>query len=419
MDGKPHTRRRRRIALVFAVSCALLGAGGSAVSARGAVPADWAGVNAQWLFPALPPEAWGVHLDGMRSAGIRVVRLDAEWRRVEPDVPLAGVHAYRWDFYDRVVGALAARGIRWYPIVDYSAPWAASIPGQWRSPPASIQAYATYAAALAARYGAGGAFWAAHPELPALPVRQWEIWNEENGAYFWGPAPDPARYADLYMAARAAIRAHDPSAQAVVGGLLARGAGDFLAAMLAHRPDARTAIDAVGLHTYGRTVAETVSAMVDVRNWLVHLGAPATPIEVTETGWTTSGSPTAVTDARRADELRALLPAAAALPGVSRLIVHTWTSRERSLSLGEDWYGLVHPDGTPTASATAFAEAWGALRQPARPSAPAKRAKPRQRHGRACHRGSRRTRASGNARAGRRAARPGCRSARRGGRAKR
>jgi hypothetical protein len=351
------------VAALVALSLAL-----AAPSARAAVPADWAGVNAQWVFPSLPRSAWGVHADAMRAAGVRVVRLDAEWRRVEPVAPSGGVHGYRWDFYDDVVATLAARGIRWYPVVDYSAPWSGVASGQWRTPPASADAFAQYAAALARRYGPGGTFWAAHPELPALPVREWEIWNEENGAYFWPPAADPAAYADLYLAAHRALHAVDPGASVVVGGLLTRGSGAFVSGMLAARPELRGAVDAVGLHAYGTTVAASISTMVDLRNWLTYLGLGAVPIEVTEVGWTTSGADWAVTDTQRAANLQALLAAAAQQPGVSRLLVHTWSSREQWPTVSEDWYGLFHPDGTPSASGTAFAQALADLQAGAVPA---------------------------------------------------
>ncbi len=336
-----------------------------APAARASVAADWAGVNAQWLFPSLPRSAWGVHADAMQASGVKVVRLDAEWRRVEPVAPGAGLHIYRWDFYDDVVATLAARGIRWYPIVDYSAPWSGLAAGQWRTPPASPAEYAEYAAALARRYGPGGRFWVAHPELPALPVREWEIWNEENGAYFWPPAADPAAYADLYLAARQALHAVDPGARVVVGGLLARGSGAFVQGMLTARPELRDAIDAVGLHSYGNTVAQAISTMVDLRNWMVYLGLGAVPIEVTEVGWTTSGVSYAVSDETRAANLSALLPQAAAIPGISRLLVHSWTTREQWPTVREDWYGIYHPDGTPTKSGIAFAQALQALNPPA------------------------------------------------------
>jgi hypothetical protein len=366
---RPAAIRPLRLPAVAALLAALALALGVA-PARAGVPEDWAGVNAQWVFPSLPRAAWATHADAMRAAGVRVVRLDAEWRRVEPVAPAGGVHGYRWDFYDDVVAMLAAHGIRWYPVVDYSAPWSGVAAGEWRTPPASAGAFAEYAAALARRYGPGGTFWALHPELPALPVREWEIWNEENGAYFWPPAADPAAYADLYLAARGALHAVDPGARVVVGGLLARGSGAFVSGMLAARPELRGAIDAVGLHAYGTTVAQSLSWMVDLRNWLTYLGLGAVPIEVTEVGWTTSGADWAVSDAQRADDLQQLIAAAAQQTGISRLIVHTWASREQWPAVGEDWYGLFHPDGTPTASGTALGRALAALRPAALPAPP-------------------------------------------------
>jgi hypothetical protein len=366
--------RELRLPVMAVAVVAALFAAVAPAPARADVPADWAGVNAQWLFPSLPRSAWDVHADAMQAAGVRVVRLDAEWRRVEPVAPSGGVHGYRWDFYDSVVATLAARGIRWYPIIDYSAPWSGVDGGAWRTPPASASEFAGYAAALARRYGPGGTFWAAHPELPAVPVREWEIWNEENGSYFWPPVADPAAYADLYAAAHRALHAVDPDARVVVGGLLARGSGAFVSGMLAARPDLRGAIDAVGLHAYGSTVAASLSTMVDLRNWLVYLGLGSVPIEVTEVGWTTSGVSWAVTDAQRASELTALLAQAAEVPGISRLLVHTWTTREQWPTVSEDWYGLFHPNGTPTASGTAFARALAALHPPAPAAAPATKA---------------------------------------------
>ena len=90
----------------------------------------------------------------------------------EPTAPVDGVHHYDWSFDDSIAGALAAHGLQWLPIIDYSA-----AVGRSRSPAATTRRrssaadYAAYAGALAARYGAGGSFWRAHPELPARPGR--------------------------------------------------------------------------------------------------------------------------------------------------------------------------------------------------------------------------------------------------------
>jgi hypothetical protein len=360
MDRRP-LRALRRLALVALAAAALTGAAAPSAGAA-TVPEDWAGVNAQWLFPSMPQSSWDRHVDLMAQSGVKLVRLDAEWRRVEPVAPVGGVHAYDWRFYDSVVATLARRGIRWYPVIAYSAPWAATTIGEWRSPPARTADYADYARALVERYGPNGAFWQANPQLPALPVRQWEIWNEENGAYFWPSAPNAAAYADLYTAARAAIRAADPGARAVVGGLIGKGAGYFLRDMLAARPG--MAIDAVGLHAYGATVAGAVFWMEDVRNWLVGLGRGSVPIEVTEFGWTTVGPINVASDAVRAANITSLLNAAAVHAGVERMILHTWVSREQWPTVGEDWYGIVHPDGTGSLSSAAFASTVKALTTP-------------------------------------------------------
>lgn len=77
--------------------------------------------------------------------------------------------------------------------------------------------FASFAAALAERYGPGGAFWRARPDLAADPVDTYEIWNEPDVGMFWAPASDPARYADLYLRARDAIKAVDPGARVIVG----------------------------------------------------------------------------------------------------------------------------------------------------------------------------------------------------------
>src|SRR3954447_195960 len=209
-------------------------------------PEDFGGVNAQWVFWAPTQASWGPHLDAMAAGGVRVVRSDATWRSAEPVPPVHGRHVYVWAPFDAIVTALARRGLRWQPVLAYSTLWGSSVAGEEHAPPASTATYAAYAGAFAARYGAGGAFWQAHPELPARPVRTYEIWNEENLAYYWKPAADAAAYADLYAAARAAIKGADPAGVAMVGGLSpGSDPSRYVEAMLAARPELRGRLDAV------------------------------------------------------------------------------------------------------------------------------------------------------------------------------
>ncbi len=319
------------------------------------------GVNGQFLFGTLPPETWPPHLDAIKEARIAAVRYDALWDKVEPLPPVNGVHTYNWVHLDTVVGNLAERGIRWLPIVDYSAPWVQRLPGNQFSPPASNEEFATYAQALASRYGRDGDLWEEYPELPEVPVTSFEIWNEPNHEAFWPPEPQPRQYLALYLASRAAIRKVDPEAKVVFGGLTENRPLEFLRAAVGDRRDAGDQIDAVGYHPYGTRnddVDLVLKRIASMRQTLVDLGMADVPIELTEIGWTTAGPYGAVTDADRAKYLTQLIATLLESScGVESVIAHTWVSLEQDPTSREHWFGLYHPDVVPTASGSAYRSA--------------------------------------------------------------
>jgi hypothetical protein len=227
-------------------------------------------------------------LASMQAAGVRAVRSDASWGGAQPSAPTASGPGYQFGQFDTLVGELADHNMSWLPIVDYSAPWAASLAGNPFSAPASDTAYAAYAQALAGRYGAGGSFWAENPQLPYEPVHSFEVWNEENSTMFWAGAPQPAQYAALYMQTRAAIDAVDPTAQVIVGGLLEvlpGPASQFVEAMFKAQPSLRGNVDGFALHPYTANAAQVLTSVDDFRQTLDALGESAAPIEVTEFGW--------------------------------------------------------------------------------------------------------------------------------------
>src|SRR5687768_5322785 len=107
----PVARQSKRFMLALiagaATACALA-APAQAYEPR--VPDTFFGVSA--------PDLWGLteqgrdserdrQLDGMKAAGLDWVRVEVGWREIEPNVPVAGTHTYRWDAADRLVGALA------------------------------------------------------------------------------------------------------------------------------------------------------------------------------------------------------------------------------------------------------------------------------------------------------------------------
>ena len=294
-------------------------------------------------------------LAAVRSEGVRLARSDALWELTEPAAPSGGLHHYDWSFDDRIATALAAHGIEWLALIDYSAVWEASVPGSDHSPPRSANYYANFAGAFAKRYGRGGSFWHEHPELAYLPVTTYEIWNEPDSPLFWMPSPDPARFIDLYLRARDAIKEGDPQARVLTGGVAT--APSFLAAALAARPDAAGHIDGVAIHPYAPLPLEVLAAVRAARRALDGLGLGSVPLYVTEFGWTASppGWNGYAPAAARAGYIGSTASALARVNcDVRGIVLYTLVTPERNPALGEDWFGIRHPDGTPSQSAFAY-----------------------------------------------------------------
>jgi hypothetical protein len=353
------TPSRRVLGLVTTTTtCLSLGLGCSAhapAEAARAVPRDYYGLNAQ-LALSHRSDGWRATAAQIARVGVGVVRRDAFWAAVEPSPPVNGRHMYHWRSTDRLVKALAASRLRWYPIVDYATSWAGVEDVQ--SPPGAerVPDYGAFAGALARRYGRGGSFWRLHPRLRPLPVHAYEIWNEPNVERFW---PDqsyaPERLAAMYGAARVEIEAVDPAARVVVGGLSAVGVDAFLSRMVQSRPELPAELDAVGFHPYGggngAGLGTTYARIRTLRSVLDRLVPDrSVPIEITETGWAVPWVP----ERWRATRLRRL---ARELPrsncNVTRFIVHTWTTSNRGSS-SEDYFGIARRNGKLSASGRAF-----------------------------------------------------------------
>lgn len=223
--------------------------------AAGAAQAQTTGVNAGGLR-GLDPAVQHRHLGLLAASGVQLVRFDASWDAPPPDAAVA---------------ALAAHRLRWAPIICYNRG-----PDPFTAP--DEREYAAYARSLVERYGHGGSFWREHPDLPYMPVRVWEVWNEPNIATFWHPV-DAGRYGRLFVATSAAIRAADGRAKVMTAGLLGDTAPRYLRAVLAAggRPDL------VGFHPYYRRVRDLRASIERIRR------VTDTPIALTEVGWTGAG----------------------------------------------------------------------------------------------------------------------------------
>jgi hypothetical protein len=146
------------------------------------------------------------------------VRLPISWEALEPTKgAIDENHASGYDYF---IGDFASRGIKVLLTVSDAPPWAAkdpAAPSGSVQPPKDPADYADFIGRLAARDDWKG------------KVAAYEIWSAPNTATGWAPAPNAVEYAALVKAASPKIRAADPAAKVISGGL-AGGDVTFLAA---------------------------------------------------------------------------------------------------------------------------------------------------------------------------------------------
>jgi len=141
------------------------------------------------------------------------------------------------------------------------------------------------------RYGAGGSFWRENPDLPYLPVRDWEVWNEENIVTFSANS-DPQRFARLLRISGRVIHRADPGARVILGGLFGRPlqvppnitSGDFLNRVY-RAGGVKPFFDGVALHPYVADASAMRPQIRNLRRIMRRHHDAATPLYVTELGW--------------------------------------------------------------------------------------------------------------------------------------
>jgi hypothetical protein len=363
----PNPGARRRLATaataLLCLALAVPAAGAvkkpKAATTASVVAPDFFGVNAN--FFGRPDTDQEAQLTSVAATGVRVIRHQIKWKRVEPLAPdpVTGAHAYDWVAIDDAVASAARHGIEIQPVVGYSTSWASPAEPleEGRDPtrvrPGDRASYLAYAVAIARRYGRSGEFWGAHPELPRLPFRHYEIWNEQNDPDYWRPqATAPEDYADLYAASRVALRRVDPRAEVIVGGLVERDAAEFVRRMAKRIPRFAGKVDGIAYHVYSASTAQGVIASVrGFRRSLTRLGLGDVPIELNEVGWSRIG----ISDAGREQNFLRLardLPHAGL--GVSRLMPYVWWGGDIAIDFGTG-LGMAWSDGRLMSAGTGYA----------------------------------------------------------------
>jgi hypothetical protein len=235
----------------------------------------------------------------MKKGGVGTLRSVLLWSGANP----SRNGDYAWSGFDVLVADAARNGIRVLPFIYGTPQWVArgldrrkcgACDAYAPRRRAALEAWTEFTGAAVDRYGPGGEFWSEHPQLPRVPIRTWQIWNEQNSKTFYAPQPTVKGYAKLLDAAAGAIRSRDRKADIVLGGM-AELAGSRKAIPghkylhdLYDRRGAKRDFDGTAIHPYGAK-ASSVEAQAEL---FVSQSRDAhdrnVGLWVTETGWGSS-----------------------------------------------------------------------------------------------------------------------------------
>jgi Bacterial Ig domain/Cellulase (glycosyl hydrolase family 5) len=248
------------------------------------------------------------------------------------------------------------------------------VTGGQNHPPASNAVYADAVAAVAKHMAQA---------FPGV-VGAWEIWNEQDEAKFWGKSGgDPAIYADLLRQTYPKVKAADPGAQVVMGGLTgndyafldqvyAAGGGGSFDVVSAHTD---TACNVDGPDFYyrdtqngGRIGQYTFLGVKEMRASMNAHGDNGKPIWLTEMGWSSSNAVCdtgkwagqkkgGVTEQQQAQFLSQAYHCLAAHADANVAMAFWFSFRDENASGSpETTFGLTRADGSQKPSYNAFVD---------------------------------------------------------------
>jgi len=255
----------------------------AADAAKRKVPAEFMGVS--WDGPIAyhaPTAIQERQFPKMAAAGVETMRVAFSWDQAQPtrESPIG------FTATDRVVGLAAARRIRVFPHIIVAPGW-----NRWEgstapyAPPAEPQLLGPYMKALIGRYGPRGSFWAENPQLPRLPIRHWQFWNEPHLSYQWTLPTRDVVWSETYSWELGffyrAVKEADPGAKVVLGGLT-NFSWRELDELYLH--GIRGNFDIAAIHPYTRRPEGTVELVRRFRAVMRRNRDGAKPVFVTEMG---------------------------------------------------------------------------------------------------------------------------------------
>ncbi len=276
------------------------------------------------------------------------------WAGTEPEPG-----QFRWEDADNVVKAGETAGLQVLMRLHDTPEWARPPGATVTHPPLDLEDYRRFVTEVAGRYRGR--------------VAAYEIGNEPNLYYDWGGLdPNPAGYVEMLKVAYEAIKAQDPGALVITGGVATTGDGgdgamgdlDFIRGM--YEAGARGYFDALGSHPYGFGLPPfrdhpwglSTARLAAQRAVMVAAGDSDTPIWATEVGWPLASpwqmgehDAYSVTEAEQAFYYQQLILQAAQhwpwLEGVFVFNLDFSTVAWYDAAQPMRWYALLEGDGSP------------------------------------------------------------------------
>jgi hypothetical protein len=308
------------------------------------------GMSAGAEITKLPDAAFDREMNLMGHIGVHWIRAVFPWSLVQPQDN--GPDDEEWAYVDRLVNYADALGMQIDAIIDNAPAWAQidppTVSGCTKQPNFDVNAYASFAAEVAARY-------------PTNVVSAIELENAPNLPGTW-TTPDACDYTRLMQASYTAIKAVNPDVLVLTAGLGAQNAnrngvrsiaGDVFFSQM-YDYGAHGYFDVLSWHPYSYpcTPSETCSKS---RPWyknsavyqaMVDHGDGSKPIWATEFGAPTNGTADDghVTEAQQNSIMVDGMNQWVALPYAGPMFVYSFRDSGSNAKKKDNWFGLVSRD---------------------------------------------------------------------------
>ena len=277
--------RRTAIALV------LIGCLSAPADAAARPLAGFAGILSEDTYAGTPAYQ-AKTLKKMHATGFTLLRETFNWGDIQPRPDVLDFSAT-----DRFVLAAAKQRMRVLPILFGQPTWAVTKSGGPHTsattsyPPRDPGTLAAFGAAVAKRYGPGGTLWTKHPTLKPMPTTGYQIWNEQNLRVYWGGRPSATAYVNLLKPVATAIRAVQPRAEIVTGGMPQSKSGIALTSYVRglYKRGGGPYIDTVAVNAYSADANRMLQRLRAVRRIMNQSGGRGDRMRVSEFGWADGG----------------------------------------------------------------------------------------------------------------------------------